>query len=256
MPAGFYSPARTLACSRGSLSHKLDSVPGKNESRNHTIVIAIDGPAGSGKSTLAALLAHRYGYTNIETGAMYRALALKALEQDVPLEDGQALADLARKSDIVLEPAREGNRVLLDGEDITERIRHQDVTYAASRVSVHPPVREGMVRRQQEMGAGGGIVMEGRDIGTKVFPNADVKIFLDADAEVRSSRRFQQSPTAPEASVLADLRARDERDRTRQISPLVPAEDAVIIDSSTLTLDQVAEQAVAIVEEKLKKRSP
>src|SRR5215472_16123501 len=182
MPAGFYSPARTLACSRGSLSHKLDSVPGKNESRNHTIVIAIDGPAGSGKSTLAALLAHRYGYTNIETGAMYRALALKALEQDVPLEDGQALADLARKSDIVLEPAREGNRVLLDGEDITERIRHQDVTYAASRVSVHPPVREGMVRRQQEMGAGGGIVMEGRDIGTKVFPNADVKIFLDADA--------------------------------------------------------------------------
>jgi cytidylate kinase len=229
-------------------------IPEKNKSPK--IVIAIDGPAGSGKSTLAALLARRYGYTNIETGAMYRALALKALQQQVSLDDSQALAELERESHIVLEPAREGNRVLLDGVDVTERVRRQDVTYAASRVSVHPAVREWMVRRQQEMGAGGGIVMEGRDIGTKVFPNAEVKIFLDADAEVRSSRRFQQSPTAPEASVLADLRARDERDRTRQISPLVPAEDAVIIDSSTLTLEQVAEQAVAIVEEKLKKRSP
>jgi cytidylate kinase len=220
-------------------------------------VIAIDGPAGSGKSTLAALLARRYGYTNIETGAMYRALALKALKKDrqVSLDDGQALAELARESHIVLEPEREGNRVLLDGVDVTERIRHQDVTYAASRVSVHPAVREWMVRLQQEMGAGGGIVMEGRDIGTKVFPNAEVKIFLDAATEVRSSRRFLQQPTAPEAAVLADLRARDERDRTRQTSPLVPAEDAVIIDSSSLTLEQVAEQAVAIVEEKLKKRS-
>jgi cytidylate kinase len=220
------------------------------------IIIAIDGPAGSGKSTLAALLARRYGYTNIETGAMYRALALKALEQQVSLDDGQALRELARQSCIALEPAKEGNRVLLDGVGVTERIRRQDVTDAASRVSVHPEVREWMVRRQQEMGAGGGIVMEGRDIGTKVFPGAEVKIFLDAAPEVRSSRRFLQSPTAPEASVLAELRARDERDRTRPASPLVPAEDAVIIDSSALTLEQVAERAVTIVEEKLKKRSP
>jgi len=225
----------------------------ENPQAAHRIVIAIDGPAGSGKSTLAALLARRYGYTNIETGGMYRALAFKALEQQVSLDDGQALAELARKSRIVLEPGSENNRVLLDGVDVTERIRRQDVTVAASSVSVHPAVREWMVRRQQEMGAGGGIVMEGRDIGTKVFPGAEVKIFLDAAPEVRSSRRFIQSPTAPEASVLADMRTRDERDRTRQSSPLAPAEDAVIIDSSTLTLEQVAERAVAIVEEKLKK---
>src|SRR5262249_48385482 len=230
--------------------------PGKNESRNHTIVIAIDGPAGSGKSTLAALLAHRYGYTNIETGAMYRALALKALEQDVPLEDGQALADLARKSHIVLEPAREGNRVLLDGEDITERIRHKDVTYAASRVSVHPPVREGMVRRQQEMGAGGGIVMEGRDIGTKVFPDAEVKISLDAAPEVRGTRRFLQNPSAtvPEARVLAEMRERDKRDRSRANSPLEPAPDAVTIDSTHLTLEQVVARVREIVDARLASR--
>jgi len=237
----------------GSGARSPQTAPGAKTPR---ILIAIDGPAGSGKSTLAALLARKYGYTNIETGAMYRALALKALEQQVSLDDGQALRELARESRIALEPAKEGNRVLLDGVDVTERVRRQDVTAASSRVSVHPPVREWMVRRQQEMGAGGGIVMEGRDIGTKVFPGAEVKIFLDAAPEVRSSRRFQQSPTAPESSVLAELRARDERDRTRPTSPLVPAEDAVIIDSSSLTLEQVAERAVAIVEEKLGRRWP
>src|SRR5262249_39938224 len=158
------------------------------------IVIAIDGPAGSGKSTLAARLARRYGYINIESGAMYRALALKAITQGVPLDDGQALGTLARQSRIDLLPGRESNQVLLDGKDVTERIRLQDVTSAASRVSVHPPVREWMVRCQQEMGAGGGIVMEGRDIGTKVFPQAEVKIFLDAAPEVRGTRRFLQDP--------------------------------------------------------------
>src|SRR5262249_15270228 len=134
------------------------------------IVIAIDGPAGSGKSTLAARLARKYGYTNIESGAMYRALALKAITEGHPLDDSDALGLLARQSGIELRPRGEGNQVLLDGNDVTERIRQQDVTEAASRVSVHPPVREWMVSRQQEMGAGGGIVMEGRDIGTKVFP--------------------------------------------------------------------------------------
>lgn len=218
------------------------------------VVIAIDGPAGSGKSTLAALLAKKYGYTNIETGAMYRALALKAMERGISLDDAAALGDLAHESHIELSPGADGNRVVLDGKDVTERIRRQDVTEAASRVSVHPPVREWMVRQQREIGAAGGIVMEGRDIGTKVFPDAEVKIFLDAAPEVRGSRRFLQNPAVASqpASVLMELRARDERDRTRANSPLVPAPDAVLIDSTNLTLEQVIERATRIVEEKMK----
>lgn len=221
------------------------------------VVVAIDGPAGSGKSTLAALLARKYGYTNIETGAMYRALALKAIEYGISLDDGAALGALAHESHIELDPREDGNRVLLDGKDVTEQIRSQDVTEAASRVSVHPPVREWMVRRQREIGAAGGIVMEGRDIGTKVFPDAEVKIFLDAAPEVRGSRRFLQNPAiaSQPASVLAELRARDERDRTRANSPLVPAPDAVRIDSTNLTLEQVMERATEIVEEKTKRSS-
>ena len=216
-------------------------------------MIAIDGPAGSGKSTLAARLARKYGYINIETGAMYRALALKAMEKQVPLDDSEALGALARDSRIELEPQGEGNRVLLDGADVTERIRREDVTEAASEVSVHPSVRQWMVRRQQEMGAAGGIVMEGRDIGTKVFADAEVKIFLDAAPETRGTRRFLQNPAAraPEASVLAEMRARDERDRTRANSPLQPAPDAVVIDSTDMTLEQVVERATQIVEERL-----
>ncbi len=217
------------------------------------IVIAIDGPAGSGKSTLASLLARRYNYTNIETGAMYRALALKAIENSVSLNDANALDALAGKSNIELVPNSEGNRVLLDGDDVTDRVRRQDVTDAASKASIHPPVREWMVQRQREMGAGGGIVMEGRDIGTKVFPNAEVKIFLDAAPEIRGTRRFQQSPAAAEqeASVVAELQARDQRDRTRANSPLVPAPDAVLIDSTYLTLDQVLARAVEIIDARL-----
>lgn len=227
---------------------------GGSPSRRRTrIVIAIDGPAGSGKSTLAALLARKYNYINIETGAMYRALAFKAIEHSVCLDDEQALEDLAHGSRIELLPSPEGNRVLLDGKDVTARIRQQDITDAASRVSVHPSVREWMVRRQRELGVEGGVVMEGRDIGTKVFPDAEVKIFLDAAPEVRGSRRFLQQPatSAPPESVLAELRARDERDRTRANSPLVPAPDAVLIDSTHLTLDQVLERACAIIENKL-----
>src|SRR5207342_1533002 len=191
------------------------------------LVIAIDGPAGSGKSTLAALLARRYNYTNIETGAMYRALAFKATEDGVPLDDEKKLAVLAAQSRIELAPNPEGNRVLLDGNDITERLRSQEVTDAASKVSVHPAVREWMVAEQRKIGACGGIVMEGRDIGTKVFPDAEVKIFLDAAPEIRGTRRFLQSPAAaaPAASVVAELQARDQRDRTRANSPLVPAAD-------------------------------
>jgi CMP/dCMP kinase len=227
----------------------------KSGEGSRRLVIAIDGPAGSGKSTLAALLARKYNYTNIETGAMYRALALKAIEDGVSLDDEKRLAQLAEKSHIELVANPDGNRVLLDGADVTECLRSQEVTDAASKVSVHPAVRHWMVAAQQKMGAGGGIVMEGRDIGTKVFPNADVKIFLDAAPEIRGTRRFQQSPaeTAHEASVVAELQARDQRDRTRANSPLIPAADAVRIDSTYLTLDQVLARAVELIDARLEK---
>lgn len=230
-----------------------ESSPGDSQKNSPQIVIAIDGPAGSGKSTLAALLARKYGYTNIETGAMYRALALSASKHNVSLDDERALASLAGRSQIELQARPEGNRVFLDGADVTESIRRQDVTEAASRVSVHPAVRAWMVERQRELGADGGVVMEGRDIGTKVFPDAEVKIFLDAAPEVRGSRRFLQQPAtaAPPESVLAELHARDERDRTRANSPLVPARDAVLIDSTHLTLDQVVEKVSEIIDNKL-----
>jgi CMP/dCMP kinase len=230
---------------------------GKAAPGTKKIVIAIDGPAGSGKSTLAALLARKYDYINIESGAMYRALAFKAMEHQVSLDDGNRLAALARQSQIELVPQPEGNRVLLDGADVTERLRSTEVTEAASKVSVHPPVREWMVASQRSMGAGGGIVMEGRDIGSKVFPDAEVKIFLDAAPEIRGSRRFLQSPAAeaPEASVLKELQARDQRDRTRADSPLKPAPDAVLIDSTYLTLDQVLARAVELIDARLEKGS-
>ncbi|HEX4604303.1 MAG TPA: (d)CMP kinase [Candidatus Angelobacter sp.] len=228
-------------------------VEGKSKPDSKRLVIAIDGPAGSGKSTLAALLARKYGYTNIETGAMYRALAFKAIENGVPLDDEMKLAALAQRAQIELVPRPEGNRVLLDGADVTERLRSQEVTDAASKVSVHPAVREWMVDSQRKMGADGGIVMEGRDIGTKVFPDAEVKIFLDAAPEIRGTRRFLENPasTAHEASVVAELQARDQRDRTRANSPLVPAPDAVLIDSTYLTLDQVLARAVEVIDARL-----
>jgi cytidylate kinase len=215
------------------------------------LVIAIDGPAGSGKSTIAARLAKKLGYINLESGAMYRALALKAMEQQVPLDDAEALRQLAEKSVIQLEPSGDGNRVVMDGQDVSRRIREPDVTAAASRVSSHPTVRQVMVARQRQLGANGGVVMEGRDIGTAVFPNAEVKIFLDADQMVRAERRFQQNGSqSPEEAkrVQAEIAARDERDRTRVASPLVPAADAVHVDTTHKNIDEVVEEVERIVE--------
>ena len=167
---------------------------------------------------------------------MYRALALKAIDDDISFDDEAALVRLAEDSHISLEPRIDGNRVLLDGQNVSERIREQDVTEAASKVSVHPRIRELMVAKQREMGKAGGVVMEGRDIGTKVFPDADVKIFLDAAAEVRGVRRFQQQNAAPhqEAAIIKELRDRDHRDRHRANSPLEAAADAIVIDSANL----------------------
>jgi cytidylate kinase len=234
-------------------------------------VIAIDGPAGAGKSTLAAHLARRFGFLNLETGAMYRALALKAIESDISFDEEEPLLALALSTRIELQPQMEGNRVLLDGIDVSRRIREPDVTSAASRVSVHPRLRAWMVEQQRALGAKGGVVMEGRDIGTKVFPDAEVKIFLDAAPEVRGDRRYRQviprqavasgqppsgqreDPETAERhrlaqqAMLEEMRERDRRDRERAESPLRPAADAQILDSTAMTLEEVLARAEEIV---------
>ncbi len=224
-----------------------------NEPAVRKLIIAIDGPAGAGKSTIASRLARKLGYVNLESGAMYRALALKAISRDLSFDDEAALVKLAEGSRIQLEPTIGGNRTLLDGKDVSARIRERDVTEAASRISVHPMVREWMVSHQRQMGIAGGVVMEGRDIGTKVFPDADLKVFLDADPVVREQRRMAQQKIKGDvaASVAADLRERDRRDRTRAASPLVAADDAIVINSTSMSEDQVLEQVEKLVEEKL-----
>lgn len=222
--------------------------------RRQQPVIAIDGPAGAGKSTLAAHLARKFGFLNLETGAMYRALALKAIDSDLDMDCEADLLTLCNATRIALEPMRDGNRVLLDEMDVTRRVRDGDVTAAASRASVHPLVREWMVAQQRVLGAAGGVVMEGRDIGTAVFPDAEVKIFLDAAPEVRGNRRYRQvasnvhEPAAvTETAVIEEMKARDERDRNRAQSPLKPAPDAIILDSTGMSLDEVLARSEEIV---------
>jgi cytidylate kinase len=232
----------------------LEESPLRSSDAARKIIIAIDGPAGAGKSTIARHLAQHFGLLNLETGAMYRAFALKALRLGLALDESAGLESQAAETAIRLEPGELENRVLLDGEDVTGLIRNQTVTDAASRVSVFPAIRAWMVRLQQQLGAAGGVVMEGRDIGTVVFPGAEVKIFLDAAPEVRGMRRFDQLGPAPAIQpeeVIRDLRARDERDRNRADSPLRPAADAVLLDSTAMTLDEAVQAAEAIVDARL-----
>ena len=209
--------------------------------RPRGLVIAIDGPSGAGKSTAGKALAARLGYVFIDTGAMYRALALKALARGVSLDDGEALASLLRETRIDLVDGGLGMR--LDGEDATTAIRTREVSAAASRVSTHTPVRREMVARQQALGRQGGVVLDGRDIGTAVFPDADVKFYVDADPGRRALRRQQELQAAGVDSRLeaieAEIRERDHMDSTRQDSPLTRAPGAVHLDTTSLTPEDV-----------------
>lgn len=205
------------------------------------MVIAIDGPAGAGKSTVARAVAAALGFTYLDSGAMYRCVALAGLEREADLDDAGAMGELAGALRIELD----GEGVTLDGRDVSGAIREPRVTQAASRVSVHPPVREAMVAQQRRLIAAGRYVAEGRDIGTVVSPDAPLKIFLTASAEERARRRAAQTGEN-EAAVLAAQSERDERDQTREHSALQVADDAVEIDTTSLVLDEVVERVVAL----------
>ena len=209
------------------------------------MVIAIDGPAGAGKSTVARALAERLGFTYLDSGAMYRCVALAALERGVEPGDEVAMNQLAASLKIELD----GDRVALDGRDVSAAIREARVSEASSRVSVHPGVREAMVDRQRELISGGRYVAEGRDIGTVVSPDSPLKVFLTASPEERARRRAEQTGEDTEA-VLAAQRERDARDETREHSALCAAEDAVEIDTTGLTLDQAAGRVVSLARQR------
>ena len=211
-------------------------------------IVAIDGPAGAGKSTIARRVAARLGFTYIDTGAMYRAVALWALRQSVDPSDMHRLEQLALAADIALESATA--KVFLNGEDVTDVIRTPQVSDAASRVSAIPAVRRALVEKQRVMGAEGNVVMEGRDIGTVVFPQANVKIFLDANPGKRVERRQTQSGGAA-AEIAGEIAERDRRDTTRPDSPLVQAPDAMYLDTTSLTVEEVEEAVLRLVRERI-----
>lgn len=226
------------------------------------LTIAIDGPAGSGKSTVARRVAAMLGYVYLDSGAMYRAVALKALERKIPLGNDTRLAQLARETHIELkaptaeqEAAGFKNRVVLDGREVTAEIRTGEVAQAASRLATIAGVREVLVAEQQKCGAGGGVVMEGRDIGTIVFPNADVKIYLDAQTDERISRRLREEQAKgaaiDPASLAREIEDRDRRDSTRAHSPLAQAPDAVYLDTTPLDLDEVEAAILKIVRDRV-----
>jgi cytidylate kinase len=215
------------------------------------LVIAIDGPVGAGKSTVAKLVARKLGYLYVDTGAMYRAVALKALRLGMDINDPIVMAMLAEATDIQLQQQGDGSvRVFLDGEDVTEAIRTPEVSEASSIVSAHEGVRKVLAERQKAMAKLGGVVMEGRDIQTVIAPDAEVKIFLTASLEERAKRRWlelqQKGISVSYEEVLQEVKERDERDKTRAIAPLRKAPDAVEIDTTGMTPEEVAEKIVKL----------
>jgi len=218
------------------------------------LIIAIDGPVGSGKSSVAKRVADLLGYTYLDSGAMYRAVAWKALRDGVPLDSPGRLAELASATRIDLAQADGTLHVVVDGEDVTARIRSATVSQAASRVAAVPGVRTVLVDEQRRAGAPGAVVMEGRDIGTVVFPNADLKIFLDASSEVRAERRRQEHLAKGEVfdlpTMLEEVRQRDRRDRERMVSPLVRAQDAVVVDNTAMDVEETARLIVLLARDR------
>ncbi len=218
-------------------------------------IIAIDGPAGSGKSTVGKLLAKRLGYLYMDTGAMYRALAWKALSLGIPLDDEAALTRLAERVRITLSGDPDAMRVAIDGQDVTDAIRAPEISRAASIIAAILGVRRAIVAKQREMGRRGRVVLEGRDTGTVVFPDADVKFFLDARLEVRARRRFEQERARGREisfeETLRETEERDRRDAERSASPLRQAEDAVYLDSSDLSVEQVVERMLEIIRQRM-----
>jgi cytidylate kinase len=210
-------------------------------------IVAIDGPSGAGKSTVSKRLAKRASLTRLDTGAMYRACALAAWKAGIPWSDGRRLGDMCADLAISFAGAGEEVQVLLSGEDVSSAIRTPEISMGASEVSAHAPVREAMVALQRKMGEGGGVVLEGRDTGTVVFPDADAKFFLDAHAAVRALRRYREWGAAAGKTfeeVWRDVLRRDVQDSTRHHSPLRMAEEAIYIDSTTLTVEEVVEEMV------------
>jgi cytidylate kinase len=230
---------------------KQYSLGKKGKKLSNRIAVAIDGPAAAGKSTVAKKVAHKLGYVYIDTGAMYRALTWKALQNGLDLDNEQAVHHLLMETTIKLDMKDDGQHVIVDQEDVSDAIRNQEVTNNVSFVAKHGMVREEMVKRQQQLAEKRGVVMDGRDIGTHVIPDAEVKIFMIASVEERAERRHKENLEKGFPSDLSELkeeiRKRDEIDSQREVAPLVKAEDAVEIDTTSLTIDEVVERILSVV---------
>jgi cytidylate kinase len=219
------------------------------------IQIAIDGPAAAGKSTIAKKTAELLGYTYVDTGAMYRAITYKAIQLNIDLQDGEKLTSLLKETTIELKPSPKGQLVFLDNQEVTDEIRSLKVTASVSAVAAHADLREEMVLRQLEMGKEGKIVMDGRDIGTHVLTNAELKIFMSASVEERAKRRYLENQKrgieTDLKELVAEIALRDKMDSERVASPLIQAEDAIFIDTTELTIEQVSEKIMQLAKERM-----